>query len=144
MIVVLDYWNRRWQSVAFDCTLGVGRVRWFAPKPAQCAGWAYRFENCWFALRIAQGEIVFQAGAKVWPLTDGLRCESRRHGTYRIFSLKGGDHVAFHLDYPVLTELDGPTADSLDVETKDFFYWVALVWNSPRQIATLKKSWSQS
>ena len=142
MIEVLDYWNRRWQSVRFDSVLGQGRVRWFGRRPKQSVGWAMYARGCWYALRQEQDGLVFQAGPKRWLMDDRLRCENTRRGMTRTFALIRDSVIVFRAEYAVPPDLDEATADRLDWETRDFFYWVATVWNDRKLSADLQRSWS--
>lgn len=142
MTEVLDYWNRRWQSVRFDSAAGEGRVRWFGRKPNQCGGWAMYHEGCWYAVRLDGKGLVFQVGTKKWPMDDSLRCQNTRHGTSRTFLLLRDDEVVLKIKYDIAHELDEATADKLDIETTDFIYWVARVWNDGGLRDGLKTAWS--
>jgi hypothetical protein len=141
---ILDYWNRRWQSVAFDPSSGEAHVRWLARKPKQCAGWAFYRDGCWYAVQLEGGDLVFQAGRDKWAMDGNLQCKNTRRGTARLFCIQRGDDVVFRLSYESARELDEPTADNLDLETTDFFYWVARVWNDPGLKASLKAAWGEA
>jgi hypothetical protein len=138
---ILDYWNRRWQSVAFDLSSGQGHIRWFARKPKQCAGWAFHHDGRWYAARREEGCLVFQTGCDKWNMDGDLRCKNTRHGTTRLFTIQRGNDVLLNVGYESATELDEPTADRLDLETTDFFYWVASVWNDPALKESLRTAW---
>ncbi len=144
MQVILDYWNRRWQSVAFDPALGKAHVRWLARKPKQSAGWAFHYNGCWYAVLQAGQDLVFQAGPNKWIMDGDFRCQNDRRGTIRLFTVRKGDAIALQIKYDAMPELDEPTADKLDLETTDFFYWVARVWNNPGLRASLKAAWKES
>lgn len=144
MNVILDFWNRRWQSVAYDRLLGLGRVRWLARKPARCVGWAYLDDGHWYAVRLERNEVVFQSGHDIWPMNDEFRCENVRHGKTRVFTIFAGERVVLQVKYDVLQELDDPTSDRLDLESIDFFYWAARVWNDPGLKATLSAAWREA
>lgn len=131
MKLILNYWNRRWQSVAFDTETGVGRVRWFHRKPADLTGWASKQGGTWYAVWRSSGHLVFQAGADRWPLTDGHRFHNRREGSVRFFSIASGNQSVFELRYDVPGERTDPTYDELDRETEDFFYWVTKLSTDP-------------
>jgi hypothetical protein len=144
MKVVLDFWNRRWQSVTFDPLLGVGRVRWLARKPSRCVGWAYRHDGHWYAVRLEQEEVVFQSGVDVWPMIGDLQCENVRRGTARTFTIRAVDRVVMQIKYDGSPELDDLNSDRLDLETTDFFYWTARVWNDPDLKRTLAAAWRKA
>lgn len=120
---------------------GEGRVRWLGRKPKQCGGWAMYHEGCWYAVRLEGNSLVFQVGSKKWPMNGSLCCQNTRHGTSRTFVLLRGDEVVLKIKYGVATELDEPTADKLDLETTDFFYWVAKVWNDGGLRESLRSAW---
>lgn len=142
MTVVLDYWNRRRQSVRFDDVAGTGRVRWLGRKPKECGGWAMYHEGSWYAVRLEGDGLVFQVGRKKWPMDDdGLHCQNTRHGAARTLVLLRGDEVVLKIKYTIAPELDEPEADRLDLETSDFFYWVAKVWNDTALRDSLRTAW---
>lgn len=144
MSVVLDYWNRRWQSVAFNCMLGRGRVRWLARRRSRCAGWAFLGDRRWYAVRLERNELVFQAGPHIWPMNGEFRCENVRRDKSRLFTIYHGEHIVLQVKYDVLPALDEPITDRLDLETTDFFYWATLVWNDPGLKASLRAAWRET
>jgi hypothetical protein len=144
MNLILGYWNRRWQSVAFDPTLGRGRVRWLARKPQRCSGWAFHYRGRWYAVRIDANDLVFQAGPNKWTMNRACECESVRHDGARLFTIYQGTNVILQVRYDVAPELNEPTTDSLDFESIDFFYWAAKVWNDSKFKSDLKSAWSDS
>jgi hypothetical protein len=142
MKIILDYWNRRWQSVAFDPTVGRASIRWLARRPKQCAGWAAHHDGRWYAVRLDSNVLVFQVGPDKWSMEGDFRCKNTRHGAARLFSVHRAAEIVFQCRYASEPELDDPTADRLDLETTDFFYWVAQVWNDPGLRVSLKSAWS--
>ncbi len=144
MKVILDYWNRHWQSVAFDCTLGKANVRWLAGKPRRSAGWAMHHSGNWYAVRLEGQDLVFQAGPNQWTMDGDFQCRNDRRGAIRVFTIHRGDAITLQIKYDSMPELDEPTADNLDLETRDFFYWVARIWNDPGLKASLKANWKQA
>ena len=141
MNVILDYWNRRWQSVAFDPARGNGHVRWFRRNPKQPAGWALHYKGGWYAIRKEGQDLVFQAGTAKWPMNDEFRCRNDRRGPIRLFTIRKGDAIEFQIEYDVPSQLDEPTVDQIDLETTDFFYWVARLWNDAGLRAGIKAAW---
>lgn len=73
-----------------------------------------------------------------------LRCKNTRRGTTRLFTIQRGNDVLLNVCYESATELDEPTVDRVDLETTDFFYWVASVWNDPALKASLRAAWDEA
>lgn len=95
MKVILDYWNRRWQSIVFDPVRGEGRVRWLSRKPKHCSGWATHHEGRWYAVWLDRDDLIFQSGQNRWHLDDALQCRNIRHGTNRIFTVEQNGTTVF-------------------------------------------------
>ncbi len=62
----------------------------------------------------------------------------------RVFELRRNGELLLKIQYENSAELSEPTADSLDLETIDFFYWTALVWNSPDLRNDLPSLWKKA
>jgi hypothetical protein len=48
------------------------------------------------------------------------------------------------IKYDGSPELDDLNSDRLDLETTDFFYWTARVWNDPDLKRTLAAAWRKA
>ena len=144
MRIVLNYWNRHWQSVSFDPAQGNARVRWLARRPTHCPGFASYQNGRWFTLRLDKQNLMFQAGRDKWPMDDGFTCQNVRRGATRIFTVRRGEEIVLEVKYAVVPQEDDPLGDQLDVESADFFYWVASVWSDAGWRSNLKTAWSQT
>ncbi len=144
MKVILDYWNRRWQSVEYDTSCGEGRVRWFRRKPKHCMGWAAKHEGNWYALWLDDDYLVFQAGHGRWKMTDVLQCRNIRHDTRRIFTVDQNGSTVFKMAYKPPFNQDGLDIDEMDFETVDFFYWVSRVCRGAGLKESLKIAWDNN
>src|SRR5450631_1335878 len=141
MKAVLDYWNRRWQSVVFDPVHGKARIRWFGGGSRRCAGWAAYYNRRWYAVRLDDDVLVFQVGADRWSMESGLHCLNTQDGESRVFSIFRSEELVFSCKYASDPALDEPTADELDREMTDFFYWTTRVWNNLALRESLKSAW---
>lgn len=144
MKIILDYWNRRWQSIAFDTARGEGRVRWVSRKAKHCAGWAANHEGNWYALWLDGDDLILQSGHNRWRMDDALQCRNIRHDTKRIFSVEHGSATVLKVTYAAPLDQDDPTTDALDLESADFFLWVTRVCRDPGLKASLKSAWRRS
>jgi hypothetical protein len=131
MKLILDYWNRTWQSVSYNTENGSGRVRWFKKNPEKTAGWAYKHFWRWYAVWNAKDHLVFQAGKIVIPITEDYKCEikpgKRKNRIFQISELKTGS-VLFKIRYKEINREYDPTFDELDKEIEDFFYCLSKLW----------------
>ena len=140
MIITLDHWARRWQSVDFDAETGQGRIRWFSRKPQQCNGFAQKLQGVWYAEWLTRDYYVFQAGKQRWPMTSEYQCRNVPFGSNRKFSVHLEDRTLFELTYKANLGGVDPTFDEFDLMNEDFFYWVATAWNAPDLETTRKAS----
>jgi hypothetical protein len=144
MSETLYYWNRFWQSIAYDTEIGTGRVRWFSRRPKRCAGFAYYSHGHWYAIRLDGDDLIFQSRRDKWSMSGDFRCKNISRDTTRTFTIYKGDDTALKIQYEVSKGiLEDPTADTLDVENTDFFYWVARVWNNPTLQTSLRAGWGK-
>lgn len=144
MKVILNYWNRNWQSIAFDPARGEGRVRWLSRKPRHCPGWALNHEGHWYAVWLDGDDLVFQSEANRWRMDDALQCRNIRHDTKRIFTVEQNGVTVLKVTYEAPLDQDDPATDALDFETADFFYWVTRVCRDPGLKASLKNAWRKA
>jgi transcriptional regulator of nitric oxide reductase len=99
MNIILNYWPRVWQLVSFDSDLGSGRVRWLSRKPKQCAGWALKNNGSWCVIWSSGEHLVFQIGAKKWPVTDVYWCCNILQRDTRTFTILRKNEIVFELKY---------------------------------------------
>jgi hypothetical protein len=76
--------------------------------------------------------LVFQAGARQWPLSDEYRCTAWRTGTERRFAISEKEVTVLMLRYDALDRDEDPTFDDADLEQCDFFVWAARLWNDTK------------
>lgn len=141
MRVLLDFWNRRWQSVSYDTATGAGRIRWLVRPPKESGGWAYRHRGKWFAVWKDRNRLVFQVGDRQWSLGCETACRLVESGTTRRFTLSRNGIVEFEFEYEPARHEDDPTFDDLDDEMEDFFLWLNRLWgNAERQRSMLRSA----
>jgi hypothetical protein len=133
----LRYWNRRWQTVSFDSTRGVGRVRWLFGDRDQTLGWAYKGTDRWYAMWLDAGTLVFQAGTKRWPMSDNFQCRIVLVGQSRSFRVTRDGKSECEVGYKVNFDHRDPTLDAIDCDTQDFLGWAAKVWNDDQLRASV-------
>jgi hypothetical protein len=141
MMLLLDFWLRRWQSVAFDSSVGEGRIRWFSRKPTRPRGWAFKHAGTWYALWSDGSELIFQAGPRRFLMTDDCVCRNVRLGTTRRITITKNGCVAFELTYHAGDRDDDPSFDVADLEQEDFFFFAAKLWNDPKWKQEVVKNW---
>jgi hypothetical protein len=144
MTLVLDYWSRRWQSVALDSRTGEGHIRWLSRKPSRCAGWAVKHEGIWYGLWRDIENLIFQAGKLRVPMIAEYRASNVRMGTSRKFTVAENDRVAFELIYEASDRDEDPSFDLADLEQEDFFFYVSRLWNDEKWKADVVKNWASS
>lgn len=144
MTLVLDYWSRRWQSVAFDPRTGEGPIRWLSRRPSRCAGWAAKHEGIWCGLWSDGENLIFQAGRLRVPITSECRASNVRMGTSRKFTIEENERAVFELTYKALDRDADPASDLTDLELEDFFFYVSRVWNDERWKAEVIRNWASS
>lgn len=142
--MILDYWNRRWQSIAFDPGRGEGRVRWLSRKPKQSSGWAANHEGHWYAIWRNGDDLVFQSGPNRWSMNEALQCRNIRHETRRIFTVMQNGATVLKVSYKAPLDQDDPTIDKLDLESTDFFYWATRVCSDPGLKSDLRSAWRKT
>ena len=144
--MVLAHYDRHWQAVEFDPSTGAGRVRWLRRRPARIGGFTKKVGARWVAVRKSGGELVFQAGERVWPLSSATNftVEPSPRGK-RTFRVRRGSEVEFEIIYkdPALTYLarNDPARDALDEEHDDIFLYIAMLSEDERQQANLASIW---
>jgi hypothetical protein len=142
--LILDYWNRRWQSIAFDPACGEGRVRWFSRKPKHCSGWAANHEGHWYAVWLDGDDLVLQADSSRWRMNDVLQCRNVRHDTKRIFTVEQNGTTVLKVTYEAPLDQDDPAVDAFEIENVDFFSWVTRVCRDPGLKASLRNAWRKA
>jgi hypothetical protein len=142
MTLVLHLWRRVWQSVAFDTARGVGRIRWLRRAPATPAGWTIKCAGTWYAVWNTGSHLVFQAGAKQWPMTETFACTNVRYDAKRRFAIARDGDVIFDLRYDAEDRDDDPTFDSADLEQSDFFVWTERLWNNAKWKQEVVQNWT--
>lgn len=138
--VILNFWNREWQTVSYDTDTGRGRVRWFGRKPERMNGWAHRRSGRWFVLRSEGDALFFQSGTQSWRVGDEVKCRLQEEDKVRRFALVRHGAVEFELEYRVKVPHQDPTFDDLDDEMQDFFLWLNRLWCDPSRQADLLSS----
>jgi len=142
MILVLDYWARRWQSVAFDARSGDAHIRWFSRKPARCAGWATRHRNAWYGLWSDGAALIFQTGILRVPMAEPFRSTNTRSQSSRTFSIHDEEHRIVDIEYRAKDRDSDPSFDLSDLEQEDFFYFVSILWKDHRWQQQVIKNWA--
>jgi len=138
--LILHHWQSAWCSVTFDTDRGTGSVRWLRRAPDSAPGWAYRHEGRWYAIWCDGSEVLFQAGAERWPMTDDFVCLDIREGRQRVFSLRRGGGPLFEVHYQARDRDRDPTFDETDLELEDFFVFAARRWRDAKWKQAMAKS----
>ena len=128
MKVPLEVWHRRWQWAQLDTTTGKIQVQWLRRRPVT-RGWAARICRRWFALWCDDTDLVFHIGSDAWAVTPTLKCTNVIRGDTRTIVIARGADTLWEFQYEAHESSKDPALDSIDLETDDFLYWVALVWN---------------
>ena len=142
MTIVLHLWQRMWQSVSFDTARGQGKIRWFSRAPSRGMGWATKHQGTWFALWSDGNHVIFQAGARILPMTDDCRCRDVRSGETRTFLIQEHGVVVFELTYAAMDRDADLTFDLLDLEQEDFFFFTSQLWADPKRRSRFVQKWS--
>jgi hypothetical protein len=142
LILILDHWRRRWQSVSFDTANGKGHVRWLSRRPKTGIGWATKHGNEWFALWSNGKNIIFQAGMAKFQFVEMTACSNVRRGGSRHLLIEEAGSVIFDVVYRAVDRDRDPTFDEVDLESEDFFYYVSKICNDKKWCADLTKAWA--
>lgn len=135
--IILNYWNREWQSVTYFPTKGKAYIRWLCLKTKNTVGWAYRFRRKWYAVWRQEGEIVFQASNKRWSLTnEKIRFHNEEISSIqRKFFITLSKETVFELVYEKdktkFWNINDITYDDIDEEYNDFFLWLTNIQDNP-------------
>jgi hypothetical protein len=144
MMIVLNYWSRRWQSVAFDSRTGEGRIRWLSCKPSRSTGWAVKQEGMWYGLWSDGKDLILQVGKLRVPMTSECSATNERMGKSRRVTVSENGRAVFDLTYSAIDRDTDPTFDMLDLELEDFFFYVSRLCSDEKWKAALIKNWAPS
>ena len=141
MKIVLDYWNRKWQSVLFDTNTGIGRIRWFSKPERICGGWAYKYNKKWYAVWNSGDNLVFQEANTKIQITKQYKCQLSTSEKNIIFKIYEADIVKFETVYKKQNRKYDLTYDDCDREQEDFFYWLLNLWQDESWKEDAIKNW---
>jgi hypothetical protein len=142
MTLILHFWQRMWQSVAFDTACGLGRIRWLRRVPARVQGWAFKHAGRWYAVWNGGASLVFQVGEKQLPMTEAFECSNVRAGRTRRFSVTRDGILVLEVTYGAVDRDGDPAFDDAELEQADFFVWATRLWNDAKWKEDVVRNWT--
>lgn len=132
--LLLNCWSRYKRAVRFDPASGRGYVTRLRSGDDPVWGFAHQYRGVWHVVYAVGRTMVFQVGARTYPISSDVRCELRVNSG-RTLWLYDNTGLVLELSYrlPLLATLArsiDPAWDQIDEEQADFFFWLAARWKT--------------